>query len=273
MYSSRAPDLLYPDPVDRFSPPARGLTNGWRFSRSQGAHDFVGSHHGTITGATLIELKQGQALNFNGASNFVNTNATIMDGVFDFSASAKVIVDNNSNDRVIFWRAQGNFAGSGGIALFVDVAEGGSGRAKVFNFIINSGGTTFRAVTDANFVETGVFYSISCVARVGIPLQIWVNGKNETTFNSGGNWVGPLETNSSKFTIGATSGGTGRFFAGSIFDVLIHKFTALSNGAIQNLQQKQTQWDIYREPLRRNYFVPAVAGGGLARMIFLTGEM
>ncbi|MBM2817917.1 MAG: apu 3 [Parcubacteria group bacterium] len=188
---------------------ATGLVSHWKMDETSGttATDSAGTNNGTITGATFTTGKLGNALSFNGTSDYASI-SKVLQALSEFTASAWVKVSDLTTNRGIF-------------------TSGGT-NSKGFRFRINTngavsllmagGGVYDILTTSAGAVQTGSFYHIAVTGKSGQYMRIYVSGilvAEKTTTQA----IDPLTATG---YIGTSWGATSELMNGLIDDIRIY---------------------------------------------------
>jgi hypothetical protein len=159
----------------------------WPFSEGSGttASDFSGNGNtGTISGATWIAGQSGEALNFNGTSNYVDMGtpspAALQFGTGSFTVMAwfKIPTTAGANTRVV---STGNNGSSSG--YYIGLGSSGCGASTCV-----SGGLGSSPATDALFVSTSTttyndnnwHQEAMVIDRTAGTAQLYVDGVAQT---------------------------------------------------------------------------------------------
>jgi hypothetical protein len=210
--------------------PHPGLVGWWRFDEGAGniAIDSSGyGNNGTIYGATWTSGKYGNALAFDGVSNYVDVPAAstlFPSNAITIEFWVKIAsADINSNAYMGF---VGRGSRTNGLQIFKDW---GTGRVS-----LETPGSGILTSTTA--LAPDVWNHVACVIVSSTSATIYINGQLQ---GSSGGWL--LPTTSMDYSIGrAASGTTNPYFKGTINEVHIYN-RALS--AIEISSDSQTNPD------------------------------
>jgi hypothetical protein len=229
--------------------PHPGLVGWWSFDEGSGtvAGDNSGNvNNGTIFGTTWVAGKYGNALNFDGLSNYVDLGSSAILESSPITVSAWVKTSANSGLQDIYrWRSYGVELGlSNGIPFFT---------------IYNSASTSYTAIALQNIAD-GTFHQIVGVYN-GTHVHIYVDG-NLRTFNS----AGVLYYGSGSAAIGRAGNYNGIYFNGVIDDVHLYN-RALSSTEVQAGFQQTPDFSSYilaKVPIGATQVIATVSWQGTA---------
>lgn len=192
---------------------------------SGNAADLSGSGNtGTVTGATLIKVKNGgTCYSFDGSGDYISI-ADSDDWYFD-----------TGNFTICMWVTFSTLgAYSTLIAQYVDDSNYWQWRKNDTNtlqFLWTDGGTSRGNFTIPSFATASVLYHVAIV-RSGYTCSIYVNGNSQTVTTTTA-W-GTLGNLSAPLRIGDNGAGSNGH-TGKIKDVMIFKGTALTEAQIKAL--------------------------------------
>ncbi|MFH1294468.1 MAG: DUF2341 domain-containing protein, partial [Candidatus Aenigmatarchaeota archaeon] len=210
----------------------------WKFNEWTGttALDFVGTHTGTLQGATRTTGIVRNALDFSG-STYVSTNnyGSEFFGSGPFTVSAWIRADATNSYRPIV--CAGNPNSQPAMNMWLQ-------NSKIRFILRESGGTTLVNLYSTTTIATGSWYHVA-VVRSGSSMKIYINGKLDNSITTGP--VGNVGSTTYKLMIGKMSY-YGYYFDGKIDEVVIHN-TALSAEEISYLNFLGTadQWQYKRK--------------------------
>ena len=210
--------------------------------------DTTNNNDGTITGATWITGKYGNALDFNGSSDYVTvSDSTSLSITGDLSISAWIRPDAIGSEQTVLGKWDETTALlDKSYRLWLD-------SSNKLNLSVSTDGTTVVTHTgsDTTFVAD-TWYHIEALYDNAGTMDLYVNGKLDVTQKSSG-VPASLDDNISNLYIGGkenTSGAVDTFFNGAIDDVRVYNYERSASevrvdynqGMAANLGEATQEW-------------------------------
>lgn len=225
-------------------PTTNGIVGAYPFSEGAGSvlHDYSGhGNNGTIVGgAPWVVGSSGRALSLDGSTQYVNLGATLNYPALTYIATIRASSLANAYSSII---DRQDPVGANATEIFVK----SNGTLAVY--VVASGSVNYDG-SGSHTLTTGKDYRIGFTYSSAAGLVGYVNAEVDATAAANGAAI----TTAYSTYIGASPHFAGRFFAGTVGNVLI---AARAFTASEMRQDYLDAFRIYRQPQRR--YVGSVA--------------